>query len=140
MNCPSCHGSQVQRLQVVYESGVTEVSATHHDFGGGGMVGVPIHTRGVRQTHTATRVAPPQRHSAAPAGWAFVIGGFLLYDAFRTRYFGPIERYELVLGIVALVIGWFMAKAYARMNREVAQQYDLWLRSWYCHQCGTVFN
>lgn len=138
MNCPCCHGSQVQRLQVVYESGVTEISA-QHDLRSVGVVGASIRTQGVQLTQTAMRVAPPQRHSAAAAGWALVIGAVLLYDAFRTRYFGPTERNELLLGIGALVAGWFIAKAYARMNREVAQQYQLWLRSWYCHQCGAVF-
>jgi len=136
MYCPHCQGTNVQRLKVIYEAGVTEVTARHE------LVGVPgtvVHTRQANHTLLAQRVAPPERVNAAPAGWPLVIGGLLLYDAWRTPRFGPVEKMEALVGAVALVIGYLMAQYYGRLNDKVAKDYQVWLRSWYCNQCGSLF-
>jgi hypothetical protein len=124
---------------VIYESGVTEVRATH-EMRGSAWVGPTIHTQGVEQTMLARSVAPPGRRSAALAGWGFVIGAVLLFDAWRTPRFGPVERFEAMVGIGALVIGWLLAKYFGRVNRQAAEEYEVWLRSWHCGQCGAVFS
>lgn len=139
MQCPCCGGPRIQRLQAIYDAGVVEVRA-HHQMQGSAWVGPAIHTHGVEQTLLAQKVAPPEREKTTPVGWSFFIGCLFLYDVWRTPYFTRIEMGELVVGCVAILIAFGLSKMYDSINADVAVEYDAWLRSWYCHQCCTIFT
>ena len=139
MKCPSCGSHETQRLQVLYESGVTQVHAFHHVYG---VANAPVafaRTDGVEQTLLAQRLAPPLRRSAAPAGALLVAAGVVLYDAFRTAHFGPVERFEAIVGCAALVLGLVLAQVIGRINARIRDDLDRWERSWHCNQCGALF-
>lgn len=139
MNCPSCGSQETQRLQVLYESGVTQVHAFQHVYGVTNAPLVYARTDAVERTLLAQRLAPPMRRSAAPAGWLLVAGGVVLYDAFRTVHFGSVERFEVIVGCAAIALGFALAQVIGRANARIRDDLDKWSRSWHCNRCGALF-
>lgn len=139
MDCPRCGSQNTQPLQLIYQSGVTQVHVFHRLHGAGGQVGGHIQSDGSQQTLLAQSVAPPARRSASFSGWCFVTAAMLLFDVWRTPRFGPVERFESVVAIAALILGFVLAQVIGKINEGIATEYERWLRSWLCHRCGTLF-
>jgi len=140
MDCPRCGSQKTQPLKLIYQSGVTQVNVFHRLHGAGGLVRGHIQSDGSQQTLLAQSIAPPVRRSASFAGWCFVIAAMVLFDIWRTPRFGPVERFESVVAIAALVLGFVLARVVGKINEGVATEYERWLRSWLCHRCGALYT
>lgn len=139
MQCPCCGGTQTQRLEVIYAAGVTEIQTTSHVYGLTLHPAV-VQTQQAQETLLARSIEPPRRHNAAAAGWCFVVAALVLYLALSAKRFGPTEWFELVVGFGALILGYVLAQYFGRLNQRAAEEYELWRRTWYCHQCGAMLR
>jgi hypothetical protein len=127
MQCPGCKSDHTQRLEVVYEGGTQDVSATSYTAEAGlmgaslakfGMGGAVTATSGQTQSKLAQRLAPPAKKTIPM--WAWVS---LLIPAF---------------GIIIFLVVWNNGRKWNKAQWPAL--YDEWLTSWYCNKCGTVFK
>ncbi len=139
MDCPQCHGQNVQRLAVIHAGGTTRIQTTHQAKDAIGR-GAYIETTGYQQSALASTVAPPTGKSLLSPLILMVIGGIIMYDALKLRQSWGVDWSKFWLSLAILGVGVLMGVA--RWNYNVAQsrRHRVWARSWFCHSCGTVFE
>lgn len=53
---------------------------------------------------------------------------------------GGTEWFELSLGAGSVVVGYLLAQYFGKLNEQMAKEYELSQRTWYCHQCGAMLR
>ncbi|WP_186108317.1 MULTISPECIES: hypothetical protein [Burkholderia] len=94
----------------------------------------------------AQKLAPPAKAKPAWAGFWIVVlgfGMFILLMAFLTS--GQRGAFSPLLGllffipaVVMLARGMSKAKKYNESTWK--ESYEIWLRAWYCHKCGEIYD
>ncbi|MGS1026799.1 hypothetical protein [Burkholderia glumae] len=130
MKCSACGSDHTQRLSAICEAGTTQT----------------LGQRGSSQTVLAQKLAPPAKAKPAMAGLWIVVGGiglFLLIMAFATS--GQRGAVSPLLGllffipsVVMIVRGMGRAKKYNETTWK--ENYEVWLKAWYCHKCGEIYD
>ena len=148
VECPRCNSEQVQKLSVIYESGVAVINTTSAGYGigatgqglGGGFGAAA--TRGVQVTALAAKAAPPARRNAGrPAIWMLFCGflPFMLHW-FDSNGLGPptppIVMYSS-FGIAAFAFLILVSNAFWN-STEWPKLYRHWERMYMCNRCGTM--
>ena len=65
--CPNCHSEYIQRFEVVYEGGMSDLSLTTFGVGLGDDLGVGVGgSGGISQTCFSSSIFPHFRHSTSP--------------------------------------------------------------------------
>lgn len=138
MKCEKCGSDNTQRLQVVYESGTSQINTQSHSIGSAGTsdnygtANFSTSTTGTVQTALGTRAAPPQEKSFKGAGISLLIGFFMLWEGSGWVY---------MLGFPLIAAGGFFGyKAYLFNKNEWPQQYRFWQGCWLCHKCGSIYH
>lgn len=134
MQCTQCNSDNTQRLSVIYQSGTQNISTTSRTYGGGGGSGFGLGaatttTSGTAQSYLATKAAPPPKKSYKML--LLIVPGIAI-GAFAENM------------LIAAIIGGFGAflcyKSY-RYNKDVYPGLRaIWLKSWHCNKCGTIYS
>ena len=133
MQCPKCDSPNVQRLEVIYESGTYDINTeTVGMIGGGGFSGVAgsllggavatSKTTGTQQSMLAQKVAPPPKKK---------LSGLLILVA--------------IIGAIAYFIPTIIVLLIKKKNNmwnktEWPALHKQWLQSWYCNKCGNIWT
>jgi hypothetical protein len=137
MQCEKCGSENTQRLQVAFEGGTQDISATSHTAGVGslsgalGLSGSITKTSGTSQSVLAQKVAPPQKRPLKGAVITAIIGLLFLGGGIWASLFG--------LGLIAAG-GYFAFTAIQFNSKEWPSQYQYWSESWLCHKCGHIYH
>lgn len=138
LTCPNCGSSDVRRLPLIYEAGVSQITTRTTGVGVtlGGAVGVGgARSKGISQTELAHRVAPPAKRSQRGATWAMVLGLIIGLPNLADN-----TGAAVIMLLVAAGGAWAFFRA-AQWNRRVwPQLYDRWDRSYMCERCGHGFT
>jgi hypothetical protein len=135
MECNKCNSANTQKLQVVYESGTSNVNSKSNTTGvgiGGGSIGVGIadtKTKGTVQTMLAKKVAPPLEKTHGWATFSLLIGLWLCYCSV----------YSLA-SIIILPSIYFIYTATMHNQKIFPLLYKEWQESWYCNKCGNIYQ
>jgi len=134
--CKSCGSSQVRRLSMIYEEGLSH-SATQSQtaFGGAGFgTTASTFSTGTSQTALSKKAAPPtKKHTILLA----LLAGFLGFCT--VAGLANFSFWALVFGGLTYlaVMKTLKAKAYNAM--VFPQEHARWERSFMCNRCGGVF-
>ena len=140
MNCPHCHGKNVQRLAMVHAAGTTRVEASHRGHHGLNPE-VTIETSGYQQSTLASYAAPPTGKSLLSPFILIAVGGTIMYDALKLRntFFG-IDWSKFWISVSLAGAGIVLIAWRLRYNAAQRQRYRSWSKSWLCYSCGTEFD
>lgn len=140
MNCPHCHGQNVQRLAMVHAAGTTRTEASHRGQQGYSP-GIIIETSGYEQSMLASSVAPPTGKSLLSPLILMAVGAIILYDALKLRHtFFGVDWSKLWISISLIGVGAILVLLRWRHNAVQSEHYRSWLRTWLCHSCGAKFD
>ena len=148
--CPQCNSTDLKKLSVAYQEGISHVSAHTRLRGvvvgsdGPDLVVGSGTTKGIQQTAISKAVAPPTRWSYKRlVGWsvlAFVVAGWIVFytNTVTTNSESilsiPLTLYIVVaLGIFAVIVTYFW-KHNAGYRLKLAK----WNRSFLCNRCGNI--
>ena len=82
--CPNCHSEYIQRFEVVYEGGMSDLSLTTFGVGLGDDLGVGVGgSGGISQTMLSEEVAPPLQRSVAEPALLFFVKHFSPFSSFH---------------------------------------------------------
>jgi len=134
--CTKCGSSQVRRLSLIYEEGLSHsASQSQTAFGGGGFgTTASTFSTGTSQTALSKKAAPPtKKHTIL---WALLAGflGFCTLSGLVNLSF-----WALVFGGLTYLAVMKSLKAKAYNAIEFPQEYGRWERSFMCNRCGGVF-
>lgn len=137
MQCNKCGSDHTQRLEVAYDSGTRDISATSHTAGVGsisgalGLSGSVTRTSGVSRSVLAQKGAPPQKRNLLAVFLLFLIG--FLCTAGTAGW--------IIAGLAMMAYGGYGLYNSIRYNREYwPGLYQRWLESWMCHRCGNIYH
>ena len=144
IKCPQCATDNVQRVEVAYLQGSSNIDAVSKTMGVGvgrgggswnaGVGGARTSTTGTTQSLLAGQIAPPSKKSFKYA-FLLVIAGiviFLMVDFISEIAFIITPVLFLIAGIVA----WDVHK----YNSEcIPALLAVWKKEWLCQKCGDVF-
>lgn len=149
MQCPACKSDQTQRLEVIYEGGTQDVSATSYTAGAGilgassaklGLGGAVTATSGQSQSKLAQRVAPPMKKSLKWPVILAAIGLLLLMSALSSKGTGDTAG-AVPVALVFAAPGAFWLYFVINFNiKKWPSLYREWSLNWYCNKCGSVFK
>lgn len=144
MFCSECNSGEIQKVSLVYESGITHstsrTAGTGIGFGAGG-IGFGIggaKTKGIHVNATAQRVAPPSKASILWPVIVLIVAVWLSLVIFSSA------------GSQAAGVGWFFLVVFGGIsgfiiyrrvtwNRNVFPSLaDQWSRSYLCNRCGSM--
>lgn len=130
MLCPQCQSDNIQRLEVIYEGGTQNISASSVTGGVGGRAGLGAvtSTSGQSQSVLAKKLSPPAKKQ---------VGRLLLLFPFVILAF-MIDTVVGCVAIAAIVLFMFTNSTYN--NKEWPALYQEWIKQWYCNKCGSVFK
>lgn len=140
MNCVKCNSDNVQRLEVIFDNGTSDINtksgSTGIGFGRGG-IGIGFgktKTKGTSQSQSAIKASPPAKKKLWKFIALFVLGVFFTID--KNAGTG------LILGGVAMMLigGFFTYKNFTFNKKEYPELYKIWLDSWMCNKCGWIFR
>jgi len=140
-SCPKCASSEVRKLSLVYNEGLSTINSQSFSAGsmagsGGGMGWGTASTAtvGRQQSALSKQAAPPPRK--AWLFWGFVAGLFGLMGVSSLAH--PGISTLVCLGIAAWSVRQFLsARAYnATVHPDLLQR---WERSFLCNRCGEMF-
>ena len=141
--CPSCHSENIQKLSIVYESGISDINTTSKGtavgIGSGGLgIGVGAkETKGTSQTAASQRAAPPLKMKyLKPIGFILVL--FIIVSIFIDTHSNIIKSI-LSYGFMASSIAWIY---YAfQYNKKTWPPLKItWDRSFLCNRCSKQFT
>lgn len=145
MKCPDCGSENCQKLEVIYDEGTQNVSATGRTRGMAvGLVGshpaigfgsATTTTAGVSRSRLAEKAAPPAMRPVR--NWfitgfvAFVVFSFMSDWAPWTWLVAPLAVLALCVYMIVRAAWWNSKEHPSRQRR--------WHRQWMCHGCGKTF-
>jgi hypothetical protein len=141
LSCPSCKSDATQKLSLVFENGLSDVSTTSRSVGiGVGRGGLAVgggktKTEGTSQTAASQKAAPPAKKPyLKPLLYIFV--AMIIANIFLTGpVLGPIVFLAWLGGSAAYI---FTTRKY---NSEVwPDMYSQWDRSFVCTRCSHSFQ
>jgi hypothetical protein len=139
MKCNKCKSSNVQKYQVIYEQGTSNINLGSNTVGGGvgfggglrGGVGLGrTGTSGQSQTIIAEKTKPPKDLRFVPVVPMLVIG-FLFYAGDKPPFY-YFYTYCILAFILFIII-------FIRATEVYESNYKEWLNKWYCNKCGNSF-
>ncbi|MDO4708967.1 MAG: hypothetical protein Q4B94_03975 [Pseudomonadota bacterium] len=140
MQCEKCHSDNTQRLQVVYEGGTQNISATSRTTGigiGGGGLGVGVastQTTGISRSTLAYRAAPPAKQR-------YVFALFLGFLAWLLWvYTSAFSKWFLLSSAVIALCGYWAYRVYTFNNKVWPELMAYWENEWLCLKCGHIYH
>jgi hypothetical protein len=133
MQCDKCYSDNTQRLQVVYENGMSNINTTSNTVGVGygrgfGLAGARTSTQGTSQSVLSERAAPPSKKSYKWSVIAIVVGTLFTMN-------------EIYVGIIFAGIGAYITFSSYKYNNEVWPSLnEHWLNCWLCNKCGNIYH
>lgn len=137
MQCGKCGSENTQRLQVAYDGGTQDISATSHTAGVGslsgalGLSGSVTKTAGTSVSVLAQKAAPPEKRKLKAVIILTLIGLFCLGGSFKVALFGV---------ALAALGGYGIFNAVRFNTQHWPGLYSHWLESWMCHKCGHIYH
>ena len=147
IKCPQCATDNVQRVEVAYLQGSSNIQAMSNTVGvgvgrgggswGAGIGGAKTSTSGTSQSLLAESLSPPSK-----AGWGapiflMIAGLIILIISFTT--WGSIFVFLLLLGGAGLIGGIVRALQVHEQNKSYPLYLEKWRKNWICQKCGDVF-
>jgi hypothetical protein len=137
MQCSKCGSDHTQRLQVAYDGGTQDISATSHTAGVGsisgslGLGGSVTKTSGVSRSVLAQKAAPPEKRKLMAVLVVTFIGFLCLQGTIGVMLFG--------LALMAFG-GYGLYNSIKFNSKHWPGLYQRWLESWMCHKCGHTYH
>ncbi len=138
--CTKCGSDNVQRLEVIFDHGTSDVNTSSKTVGvgiGGGGLGIggaKTKTSGTSQSVMAQKAAPPLKKKMV--FWVvMVLVGIMMTTGFQSGSMGMGFG-----GVALLALGGYMIYTVVLYNKnEYTALYQTWLNAWMCNKCGEVF-
>lgn len=137
MKCSKCGSDHTQRLQVAYDGGTQDITASSHTAGVGsisgalGLSGSVTKTSGVSRSVLAQKAAPPEKRRLGAVIAVTLVGLLCLQGSAGVVMFG--------LALIAFG-GYGLYNSIQFNSRAWPVLYRRWLDSWMCHKCGDIYH
>lgn len=133
MKCPKCSSANTKRLEVIFDEGTSEGTATSFLFGDK-TDGLAV-TRSTSMTRLAQKAAPPVKKSYvwAVIPWCVTVVSFIWGLSLNATAF----IWSLIFGVMAAFISYGV---WRHNTFEVPKRYREWIKSWCCLKCGSLFK
>ncbi len=140
--CPSCKSANIQRLAVVYESGLSNINTKSRATGIGiGIDGLGVgaggsKTTGTSQTAASQRAAPPaKKRYLKPL--LLIFGGFVILSLFMGGK-NAIITGTVNIGYLLASVGWIVHAFQYNANVWPPLK-ATWDNSFLCNRCNEMF-
>lgn len=139
--CPKCNTSEVRKLSMIYNEGLSIINTVSHGSGaavgsGGGMAfgSHSSHTSGRQQTALSKQAAPPDKKHWILWSTGAAICGFMALGSLSHPGFGLLVS----VGLTALCVKFALSgkKYNAEVHPDLMQRWD---QSFMCNRCGERF-
>jgi hypothetical protein len=140
MKCPKCKSDNIQRYEVIYEQGTSNININSNTagaglgFGGGlraGLGAAKTKSLGTTQSLIAEKTRPPKGdHYFSGIIMITIIVPPLLVP---TGYGWWTLIACFAIGIVPVI------KIYELEEKKMQKELDEWNNTWYCNKCGNSF-
>jgi hypothetical protein len=134
--CSSCQSDNVQKLSLVYESGLTQLNGKQSGVGvglGSGGVGLGLGSskiKGVNQSLLSQKAAPPARKKPLKVALYYLVAVFIVGGVFNGAQ---------IIAWGLFIAGALHAYANYRYNKIVFPKlYGEWDAQYLCQRCGTI--
>jgi hypothetical protein len=137
MKCPKCKSDNVQRYEVAYMQGTSDINTTSQTLGVGfggrklGFGAANTQTKGTSQTLLSGKTKPPK---ANHSGSYTIAAAVCLIPLFVADGYGWYTFFVLLA-----IGGYFASKLFQAEEKKIQEQLDEWKKSWYCNKCGNSF-
>lgn len=141
--CKACESENVQRLSVIYESGLSDINTKSRAAGigfGRGGIGVGVgrsKTSGTSQTAASQRAAPPPKKKyLKPLLW-IALASVILAITFGSK--SNIDQNLVNITWLVASIGWVVYAIHYNMNKWPPLK-TVWDNSFLCNRCNEIFS
>jgi hypothetical protein len=140
MECSVCQSTNLVKVSLAYEQGLSEYKGRSRSHGlalgtgGLGLWGGRAKTKGTFQTRLSERLSPPFRLAGLIILW--FVGTAVQENAHNVKEFSRIFGWAMDAYAMALVIFWCLIWRYNHLLFPT--QYRRWDRSFMCRRCGNV--
>lgn len=130
MQCDKCNSDNIQKLEMVYESGTHRISTTSDTSG---EYGGRTETSGSSQSALSARASPPAKKTYSEFVIFLIIPGFLCLSS---------KSYTWnAVGVALGVFGIYLVCSAVKYNFGTYHSlYGHWKESWLCHKCGNIYH
>ncbi len=139
MKCNKCKSDDVKRFEVMYEQGTSNVNLASDTLGigvtgsrRGGIGFAKTQTSGKSQTLIAEKTKPPKR--------SYALSGTIIFLILVIPLLAKDGSGWWTLLACVLIGAYPLNKAYLSEEKKFKESHDIWIRSWYCNKCGSVFQ
>lgn len=135
--CPHCGSENIQKCEVIYMNGTTNISATTT------AGDVEAQTSGQISTSLAQSVAPPAQKEEH---WiAFIVCGLIAlwsgYSCWSSYHSQGINwLFPIFFALVSFGCYTGSKEAHEYNTNQYPREYQAWKKSYICHRCGSVFQ
>ena len=140
MKCPECGSNNTKRVEVIFDQGTSDSSATSLILGSNADA-VAV-TSGRSQTRLAQKVSPPKKKDIFGPLFLLLLSLVFFVFIFFSKDFslgGPWYIGLFLLLMFILSIRFLMVNL--KFNKfEWPKIYESWLKSWCCLKCGNIFK
>ena len=138
MYCPECGSEDTQRLEVVFDQGVSHTTtrgSVRKTFSV--LPTAQVNTKSVSISRSARKAAPPISKSIA--GPLIVVGIGLLMVLSSISSISTLWILTII-GLVAIAGGVQIFRKNQDFNKnEFPSIFEKWQQSWMCNKCGNIF-
>ena len=138
--CPKCSTTEVRKLSLIYNEGLSTIHTQSTSFGSGvsrggmGFGSASTSTHGQQQTALSKQAAPPKKKPWLLWGSLAAISGLIALSGLSHPGFGVV----LAIGVTVAAV------RFALKGREYNAQvhpglYQKWEQSFMCNRCGEQF-
>lgn len=147
LQCSSCKSENVQKVSLVYESGISAITGKSTSTGVGmsrGGLGVGVarsKIKGSQQTELSRKAAPPAKKRFLRNLIIYTVG-FLFIPAIiiSTLHIGN-ENMQMVVGFGYMALAaYHLYKNFMFNKKTWPSLYNIWNRQYMCLTCGNTFE
>lgn len=150
LRCPQCNSTDLKKLSLAYQEGISRVKARTRPRGvvvgsdGPDLIVGSGTTQGIQQSAISEAAAPPTKWSYKRlVGWSVLVflavGWIVFYTNTVTTNSESVVSVPLTLYIVvALSIFAIIVTCFWKHNADYRLKCSTWNRSFVCNRCGAV--
>jgi hypothetical protein len=146
IECPTCQSENVQKMSMVYESGMSSIDANattggiNGGGGGFGIGGARTKINGNQQTELSKKANPPVKKKTIRNAFLYFVGIFIIPALINNVLHINNQTIQVLVGICYLALGAYHVFTNIKYNMTIwPKLHETWDKEFMCLKCGVIF-